>query len=422
MISTPFLTDENTRRIARQFGTPVFVYDQGILESQSRQVLGFSNAFGLTVRYAMKACPTRAVLKVVTNAGLQIDASSGHEVERAFLAGIPAANIQLTAQQLPDNLKALVEKGMLFNACSIAQIDAFGLLFPNRELSIRVNPGLGSGHSNRTNVGGPSAGFGIWHEHLDEAVAAGSRYGLRFTRLHTHIGSGSDPRVWQRVALMALDTCARLPEVKVLSLGGGFKVGRMPGEQTTDMQEIGLLVAEAFRSFAGRHGRQLHLEIEPGTYLVASAGALIARVIDIVDTGRKGYQFIKVDAGMTEILRPSLYGAQHPIRVVSATSDPLPGQELYVVVGHCCESGDVLTPSPGNPEALDPRTLPKARIGDLLVVGGAGAYCSAMAAKNYNSFPEAPEVMILPDGSIELIRKRQTLDQVLQNEVTPSRL
>jgi diaminopimelate decarboxylase len=92
------------------------------------------------------------------------------------------------------------------------------------------------------------------------------------------------------------------------------------------------------------------------------------------------------------------------------------------VVGHCCESGDVLTPSPGNPEALDPRTLPKARIGDLLVVGGAGAYCSAMAAKNYNSFPEAPEVMILPDGSIELIRKRQTLDQVLQNEVTPSRL
>jgi diaminopimelate decarboxylase len=422
MISTPFLTDENTRRIARQFGTPVFVYDQGILESQSRQVLGFSNAFGLTVRYAMKACPTRAVLKVVTNAGLQIDASSGHEVERAFLAGIPAANIQLTAQQLPDNLKALVEKGMLFNACSIAQIDAFGLLFPNRELSIRVNPGLGSGHSNRTNVGGPSAGFGIWHEHLDEAVAAGSRYGLRFTRLHTHIGSGSDPRVWQRVALMALDTCARLPEVKVLSLGGGFKVGRMPGEQTTDMQEIGLLVAEAFRSFASRHGRQLHLEIEPGTYLVASAGALIARVIDIVDTGRKGYQFIKVDAGMTEILRPSLYGAQHPIRVVSATSDPLPGQEQYVVVGHCCESGDVLTPSPGNREGLDPRTLPKARIGDLLVVGGAGAYCSAMAAKNYNSFPEAPEVMILPDGSIELIRKRQTLDQVLQNEVTPSRL
>ena len=250
MISTPFLTDENTRRIARRFGTPVFVYDQGILESQSRQVLGFSNAFGLTVRYAMKACPTRAVLKVLSNAGLQIDASSGHEVERALLAGIPAANIQLTAQQLPDNLKALVEKGTLFNACSIAQIDAFGLLFPNRELSIRVNPGLGSGHSNRTNVGGPSASFGIWHEHLAEAVAAGSRYGLRFTRLHTHIGSGSDPRVWQHVALMALDICARLPEVKVLSLGGGFKVGRMPGEPTTDMQEIGLLVAEAFRSFA----------------------------------------------------------------------------------------------------------------------------------------------------------------------------
>jgi len=159
--------------------------------------------------------------------------------------------------------------------------------------------------------------------------------------------------------------------------------------------------------------------VEPGTYLVANSCALIATVIDVVDTGRRGYKFLKVDAGMTEILRPGMYGAQHPIEVVPAAAGGR-SQVKYVVVGHCCESGDVLTPASGSPEALQPRLLPETRVGDLIVLGGAGAYCSSMAAKNYNSFPEAAEVMISENGSAELIRKRQTLDQIVQNEVMMS--
>ena len=415
----PFLTKDKARSIQRQFGTPVFVYDQKTLRHQARLVTGFPNAFGLTARYAMKACPTSAVLKVLTDAGLHVDASSGHEVERALQAGVSPGKIQLTAQQLPDNLGELVERGVLFSACSLEQIHAFGARFPGRELSIRVNPGLGSGHNNRTNVGGPAASFGIWHEHMEEALAAGRKHGLKFTRLHTHIGSGSDPKIWQRVALMSLDTCARLPDVTVLNLGGGYKIGRVNGEETTDLRKIGLPIVEAFRSFETKHGRRLHLEIEPGTYLAANSCALIAAVIDVVDTGRHGYKFLKVDSGMTEILRPSMYGAQHPIEVVT-TATRGRRRVRYVIVGHCCESSDVLTPAPGSPETLQPRLLPEARIGDLVVLGGAGAYCSSMAAKNYNSFPEAAEVMISGKGSVELIRKRQTLAQITQNEVMPS--
>jgi diaminopimelate decarboxylase len=416
----PFLTQNKARSIQREFGTPVFVYDQRTLERQARLVLGFPNAFGLTARYAMKACPTSAVIRVLVNAGLHIDASSGDEVERALRAGVSPELIQLTAQQLPDNLKELVKRGVLFNACSIAQIHAFGALFPGRELSLRVNPGLGSGHNNRTNVGGPAASFGIWHEHLDEALAVGRRYGLKFTRLHTHIGSGSDPKVWQRVALLSLKTCSRLPDVTVLNLGGGYKVGRVKGEATADLQKIGRPVAEAFRAFAAKNGRRLRLEVEPGTYLVANACALLATVMDVVDTGRRGYKFLKVDSGMTEILRPSMYGEQHPIEVVPAATTGKRRPTKYVVVGHCCESGDVLTPVPGKPEGLQSRLLPEARIGDLIVLGGAGAYCASMAAKNYNSFPEAAEVMISKSGLVELIRKRQTLGQLMQNELTPS--
>ena len=186
----PFLSDDLARRIQREFGTPVFVYDQRTLEAQAEKVLAAPNAFGLTARYAMKACPTAAVVRVLTERGLHVDASSGYEADRAIAAGVLAERIQLTAQQLPANLAALVDAGVLFNACSLTQIDAFGRLCPGASLSIRLNPGLGSGHSNRTNVGGPSASFGIWHEYLDDALASARRHGLTITGVHTHIGSG----------------------------------------------------------------------------------------------------------------------------------------------------------------------------------------------------------------------------------------
>jgi diaminopimelate decarboxylase len=414
-----FLSAEQVREIRREFGSPVYVYDQKTLEKQADSVLNFPNAFGLTARYAMKALPNPAVIRILTQRGLHIDASSAYEAERAMRAGVPANHIQLTAQQPPDNLKELVEKGVIFNACSLNQLRAFGELFPGHSLSVRINPGAGSGHSNRTNVGGPAASFGIWHEHIDTVHEICKDYNLKVTAMHTHIGSGSDPEVWERVALMSLEICVGFPDAQTLSLGGGYKVGRMKGEVSTDLQVIGSHVVEAFQMTEGKSGRKLRLEVEPGTYLVANAGAIVTTAMDIVDTGKDGYRFIKIDSGMTETVRPSMYGAQHPIVVVPAEEEKR-GAGEYLVVGHCCESGDVLTPAPNDPEGLLPRELTEAKVGDAVVIGGAGAYCAGMASKNYNSFPEAAEVLIDRDGNAHLVRKRQTLDQILVNEVVPA--
>lgn len=413
-----FLSAEQVRIIQTRFGTPVFVYDQQGLEEQARKALAFPNAFGLRVRYAMKACPNTALVRLLNQQGLHLDVSSGFEAQRAMRAGVPAAHLQLTAQQLPIDLRELVEYGVRFNACSLHQFRTFGQLFPGRELGIRINPGLGSGHNNRTNVGGPSSSFGIWHEYLDQVLALQREFKLKITALHSHIGSGSDPEVWQRCARLTLGIAARLSQVQTVNLGGGFKVGRIPGEVSTDLQVAGRPIPEEFVRFHKEHGRQLVLELEPGTFFVANAGAVVCTAIDVVDTGSAGYAFIKVDSGMTEVLRPSLYGAQHPISVVPAQAGTR-GQRDYLVVGHCCESGDVLTPEPGNPEGLQTRTLTEAHIGDAVVIGGSGAYCAGMAAKNYNSFPEAPEVLLDKTGQFHLIRQRQTLDQVLTNEMIP---
>jgi diaminopimelate decarboxylase len=421
-----FLSEAQIGLIRERFGTPVYVYDQATLERAADEVLAFPTPCCLVGRYAMKALPNRSVLRILDARGLHIDASSGFEAERALAAGIAPEKIQITAQEIPKDLKGLVQRGVLYNACSLHQLRTYGELFPGSEVSVRVNPGLGSGHNNRTNVGGPSSSFGIWRGRIDEVIAIAREFDLRITGLHTHIGSGGDPEVWKHCAAMTLSIARQLPDLNRLSLGGGFKVARLPGESSADLQEIGRALAEDLAAYVAGRGDGFQLEIEPGTYLVANAGAILAEIIDVVDTHTPaagdrpeelGKTFLKVDTGMTELLRPSLYGAQHPIHVVPH-GRIVSGEEVdYLIAGHCCESGDILTPAPGDPEGLAPRLLPKAEIGDTLVIEGAGAYASGMAAKNYNAFPEAAEVLIDREGEPHLIRRRQTLDQVLQNEI-----
>lgn len=296
-----FLDPTQVRQLAAEFGTPLYVYSEEELRQRAEETLAFPNAFGVTVRFAMKACPNRNILKLFSGMGLHIDASSGWEVQRAMAAGIPAEQISLSAQQLPANMGELLDLGMVFNATSLHQIHQVGAVRPGWDIGVRFNPGLGSGGTNRTNVGGPSSSFGIWHEQADEVRDLLKQYNLRCIRIHSHIGSGSDPAVWQRVAGLNLELVRKFPEVTTLDLGGGFKVGRMASEKSTDLQKIGVPIRDALLRFAEETGRNLHLEIEPGTYLVANAGAILSRIQDKVHTGEEGYTFYRLDTGMTVI-------------------------------------------------------------------------------------------------------------------------
>ena len=410
---TPLLSAEKAAEVRERFGTPCYVYDAAMLDATARRLLAFGAPYGFTLRYAMKANPNRRILDLFRDLGLHIDASSDWEVERALGAGFAPAQIQLSSQMPSTRLAEHVRRGVLLNACSLHQLEAIGRAAPGHAVAVRMNPGLGSGSTKRTNTGGPASSFGIWHEYVGDVKALAARYRLTLRTLHTHIGSGTDPDVWRRATRMSLDLAASLPDVAVVNLGGGFKVGRMPEEPTADMAEVASHVGRELVAFHDRHGRALHLEIEPGTFLVANAGAVVATCIDVVDTGKDGYLFAKLDTGMTEVTRPSLYGAQHPIDVLARDRETA----AVVFVGPCCESGDILTPAPGDPEELAPRWVPRPRIGDLVLVGGAGAYCSAMSTLNYNSYPQAPEVMLERDGSLRLVRRRQSLEQMLQNEV-----
>ena len=412
--SLNFLNPDQCRDIKAKVGTPCFVYDEATLKRQATTALSFPNAYGLTVRFAMKASPNAAILKTFDTLGLHIDASSGFEVRRAVAAGISAEKMSLSSQETPHDLGELLDLGIKFNACSLKQLEAFGKLRKgdrSDQLGVRFNPGLGSGGTGKTNVGGPASSFGIWYELMPEVKAILAKYDLEPARVHTHIGSGSDPAVWQRTSGMSLDLVKQLPTVKILNLGGGYKVGRMSTETSTDLGVIGAPVRELFESFAKDDGRELKLEIEPGTFLVANSASLLTTVQDIVWPARD--DFLKLDSGMKappplalRLAAPGGPRAAHRRRRAPPTAGTSPS--ATAAVGR-----------PGDARArrgrtLGPRALGgEAQDGDLLVIEGAGAYCSSMCTKNYNSFPEAPEVML--DGNVRRASSKKQPSEIWQN-------
>jgi len=337
------------------------------------------------------------------------------------MSGYLPQEIQLTSQELSPNMSKYIAKGTKFNACSLHQLEEYGKQFPNSKVSVRFNPGKGTGHCLKTNVGGSHSSFGIW-EQIPEVKACCKKYGLTVGTVHSHIGSGTDPRVWEEVAQRTLDIVRQFPEATTVNLGGGFHMDRMGGEAgDANMALIGKVICQLLANFEREENRKLHLEIEPGTYFMACSGVLLARVNDVVGTGQNGYNFVKLNTGMDALTRPCLYGSKHPIHFIS--SDPSRDEERMVldgqlvVAGHNCETGDLFTQSPlGVPEPIaGPSTV---EIGDITVIEGAGAYCSSMCTKNYNSYPELEEVLIRTADKVVTIRHRQSLAQMMQNEVT----
>lgn len=384
------LKSANLKKAALQHGCPLFVYSREYLRGRAEELISLCQPDGITARYAVKANSHPEIIKIFQKAGLQFDASSEYEAEHLVKLGVPASHISLSSQQPPRDMKKILESGIKFVATSIHQLELVSLTGWKGSLAVRLNPGVGAGHNNRTTTAGKTAGFGVWHEYLARVLEWQKDAGCIIDRLHIHGGSGGDSAAWESVMDAGLALIEEMPGVTTLDIGGGFKIARMPGEPKADMAGIISMFTRKLKEFERKTGRKIDLEIEPGTWLVGNAGMLLAEIIDIVDTGAGGFTFLRLNTGMNDILRPAIYGAQHPIEVLNDSKE----KSDYVVVGHNCESGDILTPAPGNPEEVKPRTMNKARIGDLVAIGGAGAYAASMRAVGYNSFPPAAEVFV----------------------------
>lgn len=398
--------------IAARFGTPVYVYDAAVVRRQLATLKRFDH-----VRFAQKACPNIHIQRLMRSEGAFVDCVSLGELERALAAGFrlhtDPAEIVYTADILtPATIERLAETGVPVNAGSEDMLTQIGERHPGHRVWLRLNPGFGHGHSKKVNTGGESSKHGIWHENLPAALARIRALGLELVGLHMHIGSGADIEHLARVCDAMVSAVQRLDcDIRAVSCGGGLSIPYREGEPAVDADAHFRCWEEGRGRIEAHLGHPIQLEIEPGRYLVGPAAVLLSEVRATKSVGQN--HFTLVDAGFNDLVRPAMYGAYHALSVLSARGDVSARPVCpTVVAGPLCESGDVFTQDKeGN---VEPRSLPRAEVGDVLVFHDAGAYGASMSS-NYNSRPLAPEVLI--DGDqVRLIRRRQTIEELLALE------
>ncbi|MBS7349075.1 MAG: diaminopimelate decarboxylase [Comamonas sp.] len=401
--------------LADQYGSPLWVYDAATIDQRIQALKAFD-----TVRFAQKACSNIHILKHMRSRGVKVDAVSRGEILRALAAGYRAgaepSEIVFTADVMDaQTLATVVEHGVPVNAGSIDMLHQLGKASPGHRVWLRINPGFGHGHSNKTNTGGEHSKHGIWHTELTAALQAITANHLQLVGLHMHIGSGVDYGHLEQVCGAMVDLVrtahAAGHDVQAISAGGGLSIPYREGEPSIDTQHYYGLWHAAREKAQAIVGHALGLEIEPGRFLVAESGVLLGQVYAVKNAGHN--HFVLVDTGFNELMRPAMYGSWHGMHIQRRGQGILPPVRDSVVAGPLCESGDVFTQGDGG--VVLPRPLGDAQVGDLLVIHHTGAYGASMSS-NYNSRPLAAEVLI-ENGQPRLIRRRQTVEELLDLEL-----
>lgn len=406
------INDSLINQLARDFGTPFWLYDADSIRRRTAQLGAFD-----VVRYAQKANPNIQILKLMKSLGAMVDAVSLGEIERAHRAGYRNdeghTQIVYTCDVLDEaTLKRIVELNIPLNAGSPQMLEQLGKVSPGHKVWLRINPGFGHGHSRKTNTGGPSSKHGNWHENLDECYRLIRTYDLELIGLHMHIGSGVNYEHLQRVCACMVKHVLSCPfDISAISAGGGLPVAYRDDDPEIDIDEYYRNWDVARRQIEEYLGHSVTLEVEPGRLLVAEAGILVAKVRAKKDVGTN--HFVLVNSGFNDLIRPAMYGSFHKITAVQKV--PVSDRRLWrktVVAGSLCEACDVFTQQ-SNSE-VDCLLLPDLQVDDLLVFHDCGAYGASMSS-NYNSRPLIPE-LLLDGDSVKVIRRRQTFDELFSLE------
>jgi len=358
-------------------GTPRYVYDLATVRAQARGLKTIAAVDRW--HYALKANPHADILRALDGEGFAFECVSWNEVEavRKALPTLAPGRILFTPNFAPrGEYRAALAAGVRVTLDALHPIAEWGEDFAGHDIFLRVDLGAGRGHHDKVKTGGAQSKFGVALDAIETFRAHAREHGVRITGLHAHLGSGIlDAQHWRGVYAQLASLAERFNKVEVLDLGGGLGVPSRPDDETLDLAALGAALAEVKQAYP-----QFRLWMEPGRYLVAEAGVLLARV---TQRKRKGeVRYVGIDAGRNSLIRPALYEAWHEIVNLSHLDEP--ATELVQVVGPICESGDILGSH---------RRLPECAEGDVLLVAEAGAYGAVMASR-YNLREPAVEVVL----------------------------
>ena len=391
------------QELVNSFDTPLYVYDAEIIDRQYARLKQAFSSCKTRINFACKALNNVKVMRHLHDLGACLDTVSIQEVWLGLKAGFTPEEIIYTPNCVSmEEIDLAVKEGVMINIDNISILEQFGLKYGNTvPICIRINPHVMAGGNINISTGHIDSKFGIsiyQMRHVDRVV---KNTGLNVIGLHMHTGSDIvDVDIFLRAADILFEQAEHFPDLTFIDFGSGFKVPYKPDDHSTDIEELGEKLSARFKEFCTEYGRELELWFEPGKFLVSQAGTFLVKVNVLKQT--TAAMFVGVDSGLNHLIRPMLYNGYHHITNVS---NPEGALRLYTVVGYICETDTF---------GWD-RKLNEVREGDILAFNNAGAYGMTMSS-NYNSRFRPAEVLI-KNGKAELIRRRETLDDILRNQI-----
>ncbi|GAB6096667.1 diaminopimelate decarboxylase [Desulfatiferula olefinivorans] len=393
---TPVLTD-----IARHFGTPFHIYDEkGIRDTGARLIKAFEQIEGFREYFAVKALPNPAILRLMRDMGFGFDCSSVPELVLSRNTGARGDDLMFTSNNtsLDDFLMAEKEGGCILNLDDISLIDKVPVM-PDL-ICFRYNPG--PRRTGNTIIGNPvEAKYGISHDQVTDAYRKARDRGATRFGMHTMLASNERNYAYMvETSRMILDMVAQVSDdlgirFEFVNIGGGLGIPYRPEDEPLDLSAMGREISALFHAFKKTHGYAPRLCLESGRYMTGPHGVLVTRAINRKDIYRS---YIGVDACMSSLMRPGIYGAYHHITVLG--KENAPPDTVVDVVGSLCENNDKFAVQ---------RPLPHIEDGDLLLIHDTGAHGHAMGF-NYNAKMRPKELLLREDGQVELIRREETME------------
>lgn len=388
--------------IAKEFGSPVYVYDAHKIESQYKRLTSaFNKVKHVKINYAVKALSNISILKFMNKLGAGLDTVSIQEVKLGLVAGYKPEDIIYTPNGVSlQEIEDVAKLGAQINIDNLAILEQFGNAHPDIPVCIRINPHVMAGGNTNISVGHIDSKFGISIHQTPHILRIVKNTGMRINGIHMHTGSDIlDIEVFLYASEILFETAKHFKELDFIDFGSGFKVPYKEGDIETDIEEFGEKLTTRFKTFCNNYGKELTLAFEPGKFLVSEAGYFLTKVNAVKQT--TSTVFAQVDSGFNHLIRPMLYGSQHEIINISNENGK---QRFYSVVGYICETDTF----------ANNRRINEINEGDILAFKNAGAYCFTMAS-NYNSRYRPAEVLWYNDKA-HLIRKRETFDDLLANQ------
>jgi diaminopimelate decarboxylase len=393
--------------LTEKFGTPLYVYNENILRKRCRELKTLVPYKNFVVNFSPKANSNLEILKIIRDEGLRVDAMSPGEIYVNIKAGFKAHEIFYISNNVSEEeFLYAIHAGVKISVDSVSQLKMYGRLNPGGEVAFRLNPGLGAGHHEKVITGGAKTKFGIEIKYIPEVKSILKEFNLKLIGINQHIGSlFMDGETYIKSAETILSQAKEFEDLEFVDLGGGFGIPykKQSNQARLNLTEMGLKLSDVINNWVKEYGKEVEFKIEPGRYIVAESSILLGKVNAI----KKNYdtKYIGTDIGFNVLVRPVMYDSHHDIEIYRKENVSSRLEETVRIVGNICETGDIV--------AKD-RSLPELFEGDIIGVLDSGAYGFSMCS-NYNNRLRPAEVMIEQNGKFRLIRRRDTLEDLVRN-------